>query len=67
MNISRVVEIKLEDSEIDALKTLEGARDQCICYDLFECQRCPLYVDDVCIGRYAKMVLEEHITNKKEK
>lgn len=59
MEITQVTTITLEEEEINALQTLKGSHDQCYMNECFECEECPLYVKDTCIGQYAELVLNK--------
>ena len=57
MEIIQTTKITLEDAEIAALQTLKDAYIQCTTMDCNDCDVCPLYTDDSCIGMYADQVL----------
>jgi len=58
MEIIQVTTITLEKAEVSALQTLKAAYMQCVCDDCFSCEKCPLYVDDICIGKFAERALD---------
>ena len=59
MEIVKTIKIKLEDKEKSALQTLKDAYIQCVIDDLFDCDNCPLYHGDGCIGMYADEILNK--------
>lgn len=58
MEIIQITTIKINEEERNALQTLKDAYRQCVSVSCFECNKCPLYVDDSCIGMYADTALE---------
>lgn len=59
MDITHETTIALEENEINALRTLRDSYYQCIIDDRIECVECPLYVNDICVGKFAERVLDE--------
>lgn len=59
MEITTVTTIELDDKETAALQTLKDAYIQCVCNDWYDCDKCPLYVANGCVGMYAEKVLEK--------
>ena len=59
MDINQTTTIKLEESEINALKTIKDAYIQCVTNDCFSCDDCPLYIEnnEICIGMCADKAL----------
>lgn len=59
MEIIREIKINLEDTELAALQTLKDAYSQCVINDWYDCDECPLYIANGCIGMYAEKALEK--------
>ena len=57
MEIIQTTKITLEDAEISALRTLKEAYIQCTTMDCNDCDVCPLYTGEGCIGMFADHVL----------
>lgn len=59
MEITTTTRIRLINEEIAALELIKNAYVQCVTNDCFECDECPLYVDEGCIGMFADNVLSK--------
>lgn len=57
MIIETTVNMMLEDSEIDALKTLQATYTQCLITEQFSCNDCSLLDGDMCIAKHADNIV----------
>lgn len=57
MIVETTVKMTLEDSEINALKTLKETYIQCAITEQFSCDDCPLLLKDMCIAKYADEIV----------
>jgi hypothetical protein len=57
MFIETTVKMTLEDSEINALKTLKETYIQCVTTEQFSCNDCPLLDGDMCIAKHADNIV----------
>ena len=59
MEIIQTTSIELEREEVEALKIIKTASEQCVFEDRFCCSSCPLSVEERCIGQLAELILKE--------
>lgn len=59
MEIVTTTKITLSKEEKEALQTLENAFETCVYNDCFDCDECPLHLDNLqCLGELCARVRE---------
>lgn len=58
MEIIQTTTITLTDDEKRAIHTIVSAYHSCVCKDCYECNECPLYVREQCVGQMCKYIEE---------
>lgn len=60
MDIIQTTSIELSEEEKTSITTIMDAYDTCACLDCFDCVECPLCVNDVCVGKMCKTIVERN-------